>query len=121
MNEEVDVQNNDLVNEGLDIQAIESPRPLTSDQVISVAPDAVIPVYSTVDDEQGMPVAYDILLGADDEQAEEETQELTEFTDNDILLQLNENIVDGIGVVSSLFGLIMGIVVGFEVLKIWLA
>lgn len=44
----------------------------------------------------------------------------TEYSDNDLLVQLNENIVSGLGLVSALIGCVIGFAAVKELLKIWL-
>lgn len=91
---------------------------------VQVDPDAVIPVYPTVDDEADIPVAYTVdvggLLSAGEQADVGDDAETVAYTAEEILLQINDNIVDGIGVVGGLVGMIIGLLVGFEVLKIWL-
>lgn len=94
---------------------------------IQVDTDSVIPVYSSVDDNLGNPVAYavevdgDILnLGA--EEQEETNVEISEsgYTDNELIFQLNQNLVDTASVNTALVGILIGFFSAVELLKLWL-
>ena len=43
----------------------------------------------------------------------------TEYSDNELLFQLNQNIVDSCALISALVGLIIGFLVARELFKIW--
>lgn len=49
-----------------------------------------------------------------------EYTEKTEYTNNELLCQINENIVTGFGLISGILGMIIGIMCCKELLKIWL-
>lgn len=49
-----------------------------------------------------------------------EYAEQTEYTNNEVLLQINENIVHGFSLMSGLIGLLIGFMAVKELLKIWL-
>lgn len=50
-----------------------------------------------------------------------EYQQQTEYSDNELLMQINDNIVSGIGLISALLGMIIGFCCAKELLKLWLA
>lgn len=118
MNEEMDIQSSEVVDDGLPIQGDEVSLPL-SEVTVSVPAENVIPVYSSVEDGSDFPIAYDILL-EENEEEQQETVETTEYSDNEVLIQINENLVDSLTVQSGLVGMLIGLIVGLEVLKIWL-
>ena len=49
-----------------------------------------------------------------------EYSEQTEYSNNEVLMQINDNIVQGFSLVSGLIGLIVGFMAIKELLKIWL-
>lgn len=49
-----------------------------------------------------------------------EYSEETEYTNNELLMQINDNIVNGFGFMSGLIGVIVGFMAAKELLKIWL-
>lgn len=119
---EEDVIQNDEI--GTDIPVSEAPVDDTEVSVpVEIATDQVVPVYSSVDDETGLPIAYDIFLDDDNmlmSADDEEEQQTTEYTTEEILMQINDNIVDGMALMSALLGVLLGVLVGAEVFKIWL-
>lgn len=48
-----------------------------------------------------------------------EYQEQTEYTNNEVLMQINQNIVDGFSLMSGLIGMLIGFLAIRELLKIW--
>lgn len=45
----------------------------------------------------------------------------TSYSDNDLLMQLNDNVVNGCALISALIGLLIGFAAVKELLKIWLS
>ena len=62
---------------------------------VQVDPDAVIPVYPTVDDEANIPVAYTVDIGGLSSAGEQadvvDDGETVAYTTEEILLQINDN------------------------------
>lgn len=50
-----------------------------------------------------------------------EYAEQTEYTDNELLTQLNDNLVNGCALISAMIGLLIGYFAVKELLKIWLS
>lgn len=119
--EENVIQNDEI---GADIQVSETPFDGSEVSVpVEVATDQVVPVYSSADDDIGLPIAYDIFLDDDNmlmSADDEEEQQTTEYSAEEILMQINDNIVDGMALTSALLGVLLGVLVGAEVFKIWL-
>ena len=49
-----------------------------------------------------------------------EYTEQTEYTNNEVLLQINENIVNGFSLMAGLIGMLIGLLAVKELLRIWL-
>lgn len=49
-----------------------------------------------------------------------EYEQQTEYTDNEILMQINDNLCDGFALMSGLIAALIGFLVAKELLKIWL-
>lgn len=50
-----------------------------------------------------------------------EYAEQTAYSDNELLMQLNDNLVNGCALISALIGLLIGYLAVKELLKIWLS
>lgn len=50
-----------------------------------------------------------------------EYTEQTAYSDNELLMQLNDNLVNGCALISALIGLLIGYQAVKELLKIWLS
>lgn len=50
-----------------------------------------------------------------------EYAEQTAYSDNELLMQLNDNLVNGCALISALIGLMIGYLAVKELLKIWLS
>lgn len=87
---------------------------------VQIAPDSVIPVYSSVEDDIGNPVAYAVDISGIEDLQEQQEVETVEYTDNELLTQLLDNHIAGLGVQTALVGVLVGFLCAVEVLKIWL-